>query len=173
MDPYELATRSNRERFVNICRFPFLVSEQALVRPRTPQRTIDLAVASELLTEQSGARKMPSDPELRPLLLPVRKVHEGFENMITLGRTANNDLVVSDVQVSKFHAWFRIKGNVVEVCDAGSRNGTYLNDVRIEPKVVHQVSWGTCVRFASVSFNLLDAAGCWDYVHRQSQCRSL
>ena len=66
----------------------------------------------------------------RPLVLPLRKVQSTFPSMITVGRTDNNDLVVPDEQVSKFHAFFRLVGDRVELSDAGSRNGTFVGTRR-------------------------------------------
>lgn len=52
--------------------------------------------------------------------------------MITIGRTRNNDIVLSDVSISKLHAWIRRRTEddgteVFTVTDAGSRNGTFVN----------------------------------------------
>ena len=68
------------------------------------------------------------------MLLAVRKVIGTFPNMITLGRTSNNDIVVPDVSISKFHAWFQRLGDRVEVGDAGSKNGTAVNGETLPPR---------------------------------------
>ena len=50
-----------------------------------------------------------------------------FSHFIAAGRTRNNDVVVLDVSVSKFHALFKKDANdVYSVQDAGSRNGTAI-----------------------------------------------
>ena len=44
------------------------------------------------------------------------------------GRHPDSDLFLDDVTVSRRHAVFRVKGNNdVEIIDAGSLNGTYVN----------------------------------------------
>jgi pSer/pThr/pTyr-binding forkhead associated (FHA) protein len=73
---------------------------------------------------------------------------------------------VSDEQVSKFHAFFRIVGDRVELSDAGSRNGTFVGNLRLEPKgPPRAVRNGEQVRFGHLEFTLLDAGACWDRLH--------
>ena len=58
------------------------------------------------------------------VIAPVRKRLDLFPEMITVGRTGNNDIVIPDATVSKFHAYFRVTDKGLEIVDAGSRNGT-------------------------------------------------
>lgn len=66
-------------------------------------------------------------------VLPVRKRTDGnaFSLMITIGRAPNNDLVLADRRVSKFHAYFRRVGDGWTVSDANSTNGTRVDDVPV------------------------------------------
>jgi pSer/pThr/pTyr-binding forkhead associated (FHA) protein/NADPH-dependent 2,4-dienoyl-CoA reductase/sulfur reductase-like enzyme len=48
-----------------------------------------------------------------------------------IGRAADNDLVVADPLVSGHHAEVRLIGDGYVVADAGSRNGTFLNDRQV------------------------------------------
>lgn len=50
---------------------------------------------------------------------------------ITLGRRADNDIVIDDPMVSRHHARITWKGNAFLLEDLGSANGTWVNDVRI------------------------------------------
>ena len=90
--------------------------------PTGIMRPVDVSKAKTAGTSERGGR---------PLVLPLRKVQSTFPSMITIGRTENNDLVVSDEQVSKFHAFFRIVGDRVELSDAGSRNGTFVGSQKL------------------------------------------
>ncbi|HEX5567268.1 MAG TPA: FHA domain-containing protein [Streptomyces sp.] len=48
--------------------------------------------------------------------------------VMRIGRALDNDLVVSDLQVSRYHAEFRaIPDGRFEISDLGSHNGTYVN----------------------------------------------
>ena len=66
-------------------------------------------------------------------VLPVRKRRDSnaFAMMITLGRAPNNDLMIPDQRVSKFHAYLRRVGEQWTVSDANSMNGTWVNGQKI------------------------------------------
>jgi ABC transport system ATP-binding/permease protein len=51
---------------------------------------------------------------------------------LTVGRDGANDLVLSDPNVSRFHAELVRRGGRVEVVDLGSRNGTRLDGLPVE-----------------------------------------
>lgn len=163
IDFFALAVRSTRREFVSVCPFPFLVGRQALERPRSPRKTD----VFDTVGDTTGATRVSElvDPESDPetLVLPVRKVQEAFASMITVGRTANHDVVIADVSMSRFHAYFRIHPNRVELADAGSINGTFVGLTRLEPKgPAHLVAPGETVKFAHLRFTFLDAGTCWD-----------
>lgn len=66
----------------------------------------------------------------RRVIAPVAKrpgAQNAFAMMITVGRAANNDIVIPDQRVSKFHAYFREEGGRWLLCDANSRNGTLID----------------------------------------------
>src|SRR5436853_211492 len=50
--------------------------------------------------------------------------------------------------------------------DAGSRNGTFVGDRRLEPKQMSRLAPGERLRFARMPFQLLDASACWDWMVR-------
>lgn len=68
-------------------------------------------------------------------IIQVSKAADGnaFAMMITMGRAPNNDLVIPDGRVSKFHAYFRQVGERWMITDANSTNGTSVNGVQIAP----------------------------------------
>jgi pSer/pThr/pTyr-binding forkhead associated (FHA) protein len=51
---------------------------------------------------------------------------------ITIGRHPDSDIFLDDVTVSRRHAAVRRLGGGYEVSDAGSLNGTYVNQSRVE-----------------------------------------
>lgn len=61
--------------------------------------------------------------------------HTFEKDLITVGRTLGNDIVLPDVEkkVSSKHARLERKGAGCELVDLGSTNGTYVNGRRIEP----------------------------------------
>jgi hypothetical protein len=167
-DYAELALRTSRGDFVRMHDELFLVGSANLRRPARAQLTgihsvVDLATASadgEALPATSGDGSAP-------LVLPIRKVQNSFPSMITVGRTENNDIPLPDVTVSRFHAFFRQTDGRLDLGDAGSRNGTWVATRRLVPRgPVEPVTLGDMVRFGNLAFMILDAAGCWDELHK-------
>jgi hypothetical protein len=50
---------------------------------------------------------------------------------VSIGRGDNNDIVLQSESVSKFHAFVTAKDDGFTIADAGSRNGTFLNEERV------------------------------------------
>jgi predicted component of type VI protein secretion system len=96
----------------------------------------------------------------------VRAVHkrtELFANMITIGRTANNDIHLADASVSKFHAYFHVD-DTVRIVDAGSHNGTRVDDVRCPPKTAVPVHAGSRIELGRINLTLVSAEACWEAI---------
>src|SRR5687768_13983669 len=56
-----------------------------------------------------------------------------FADMITIGRAANNDIVLPDGAISKFHCYVRRVGNEWRLTDAKSTNGTVVRGAMLAP----------------------------------------
>ncbi len=64
---------------------------------------------------------------------PVKKSDRNkFTNMITIGRTQNNDIIMDDPSVSKFHAYLQGEEGQWKLCDAGSSFGTFLDGAKLD-----------------------------------------
>lgn len=63
----------------------------------------------------------------------VRKTQPLFADMVTLGRVPNNDIVLGYPTVSKVHAYLRRDGAAWRLHDQRSRNGTFVDQRRLEP----------------------------------------
>jgi len=68
----------------------------------------------------------------------------------TLGRAPGNGFVILDDSVSRTHVKCRLVHETVQIEDLNSRNGTFVNDLRIERPVMLQN--GDIVRLGSVLF---------------------
>ncbi|HVE85725.1 MAG TPA: FHA domain-containing protein [Myxococcales bacterium] len=77
-------------------------------------------------------------PSNDPLLYRVEKAsrQNAFGLGITLGRATNNDVVVDDPSVSRFHAYLQLDGHskVWHVVDAESSTGTFVGGERLAPR---------------------------------------
>lgn len=192
IDWAELALVSRSDQWAEAHPYPFIVSTARLVRPARAAATVAVLPAlparhgvlggreptqessRERDRQPTGSfrtadlhRARPPERGARPLVLPVRKVQATFPSMITVGRTDNNDLVVPDEQISKFHAYFRLVGERLELADAGSRNGTFVAGRRLAPES-ESAPLALRDRFSlgALEFQLFDAHGCWEWLRQ-------
>ena len=73
------------------------------------------------------------DPEATVIPL-VKSDRNAFTHMITLGRAANNDIVLADTTLSKLHGWFLLPKNGEDTwvyVDNNSTNGTKVNKHKV------------------------------------------
>lgn len=96
----------------------------------------------------SGVGPVPFKGE--PILLLVKKTKQNAFQRITIGRTPNNDLVIDDDSVSRFHAWFQKPGAQWELVDAGSKNGTFVSVKKLGAKKPHPLTGGEKLRIGTV-----------------------
>lgn len=73
------------------------------------------------------------------------------EQETTVGRAPGNDLVISAAEVSREHAKLRRDGHALEVHDLGSRNGTWVNGVRVS---THRARSGDEIAFGTLRYRL-------------------
>jgi len=81
-----------------------------------------------------------------------------FARHILVGRAATNDIVVRHSSVSKLHARVRKTAQGLFVADAGSSNGTFVDDEALSPNDERAVAPGARVRFGGCAFELVSAA---------------
>ncbi|MBI2388569.1 MAG: FHA domain-containing protein [Deltaproteobacteria bacterium] len=152
-----------RSAFAETYACPFLIGTPGLHVPRRATRT--LADPSS-----AGPDTLPppprTDESARLLILPLAKRSEFFADMITVGRTMNHDVVLRDITVSKFHAYFTIESSGIWLTDAGSRNGTRLDEMACVPRRATLVSIGGTIRFGVVELTLADAGEVWERLRR-------
>lgn len=73
-------------------------------------------------------------------------------NEITIGRSANNKVVLTDKSVSNYHAKFILKNDgTLWIKDLNSTNGTFVNDVRIENE--QSLTPSDSIRFGLFQYN--------------------
>ena len=70
-------------------------------------------------------------------------------DMLNLGRAPDNHVVVNDQRVSRYHAVLKRQGTDYVLEDAGSPNGTYVNDQRIQHQLL---TAGDVIRVGQTTF---------------------
>ena len=99
---------------------------------------------------------LPADIDLEVYPL-TKKPGASFPDRITIGRTANNDVVIPDGSVSRLHAYVRRDGTGWVVADAGSKNGSSLKGDELEPRKERTLPSRSLVRFGDVDLTFYDA----------------
>ncbi len=66
-------------------------------------------------------------------------------DIVTIGRSSENDIQVSDKFISREHLRIRQKGDKFFVRDLGSENGTFVNGIQIPLNVNIEVAKGTAI----------------------------
>ena len=93
--------------------------------------------------------------EVYPL---AKKPGASFPDRITIGRTANNDVVIPDTSVSRLHAYVRRSGDVWSLADAGSKNGTWLRGEALEARKERPLPSRATLRLGDVDLTFYLAA---------------
>lgn len=91
----------------------------------------------------------------------VKREAGSMGDSITVGRAMNKDLVLRAAGVSKLHAWFEIEGDEIRLCDAGSKNGTFIAGVRIPAREPRALEMGTTIAFSSIEATVCTTEMLW------------
>ena len=112
---------------------------------RQDSKTFHTEVAKSL-EDLVDAEDQTSAPEV----ISIEKQQAVFETMITCGRAKNNDIVIQEVGLSRFHAWFSYRASDKRWCvaDATSSNGTFVNGNRLEPDKPQPLNDGDRIGFS-------------------------
>lgn len=121
------------------------------------------------LRTQSGI-VMPAIGGGEPLAVVVEKTKENaFQRRITVGRTANNDIVLDHQSVSRFHAYLQQdERHEWTLTDAGSRNGSFVSGRRLAPRTPAPLANAAVVRIGAVQLTFYSAQGFLDLLERRA-----
>ncbi len=133
-----------------------LHSPVLLFEPVGPPDVEDSTSGEYRLRTSSGAGPGTRLSPEEPVVMLVKKSKDNaFQRGVTVGRTGNNDIVLDDPSVSRFHAWFqRDDSDVWTLSDAGSKNGTILSGTRLLGKRPVVVPPQCAVQFGDVALTL-------------------
>lgn len=116
--------------------------------------------------------QMASTAGVGQQIFALRRTERSIGAFVSIGRTLNNDVVVPDVTVSRFHAFVKTpEGEAPRIQDAGSTNGTLVNGKPVPTQaegVPVALSTGDDVRIGSVDFTYLEAAALQDFLRMMS-----
>jgi hypothetical protein len=135
----------------------FLVHHGALNLP-----TLAHAGKTQRVEGPAAGSDGPTRPQVR--ILALRKgARSPYADFISLGRAGNNDIVLEDASLSKFHAYVRkLPDGSYVLQDAGSRNGTWLDDRQVptrERGAAVVLTSGCSVRLGGVVLSFVSTPG--------------
>ena len=109
-----------------------------------------------------------AEPKSRGLVFPLRKTNRNlFVNMISVGRTSNNDIMLDNPCVSKLHAFFKPApdNTGVTITDPGSTSGTTIDGAPLQPNHAVTVESGQVLVFGkAVSATFFGPKGIYEHV---------
>ena len=103
-----------------------------------PERTASFEPVGERVVGAPAGDTSTDGP-----LLVVRKgpeVGERFyldRSRLTVGRDPLADIFLNDITVSRAHAVLEVSAHAVDIADAGSLNGVYVNGVSVDRATLH------------------------------------
>ncbi|HEY0881435.1 MAG TPA: FHA domain-containing protein, partial [Archangium sp.] len=81
---------------------------------------------------------------------------------------ANNDIVLDDTSVSRFHAWIEQQNAEWVIVDAGSRNGSTVGGRKLAAKAPATLTNGLSVRIGALQLTYYTAQGFLDMLQRRA-----
>jgi hypothetical protein len=104
-----------------------------------PPATPVAAPITEMLREDeitapvhvNAAAMQLSQLEVYPL---IKKPAAAFPELITIGRTVNNDVVLANHSISRLHLYVTHRDEQWWIADAGSKNGSWLAGQKLHPR---------------------------------------
>ena len=169
-DVYAVDAAAHYRQLLQLGREEFLASAApaALIRYKSDHEDNPMSGVHTLTIDQEIEETMPhgreslkqvADFELFPL---TKKAGASFPDRITIGRTVNNDVVIADTSVSRFHAYVRRDGNQWVVADAGSKNGSWLEAQSLAPRKERVLRSPAALRIGDVDLTFYVAADLFD-----------
>jgi pSer/pThr/pTyr-binding forkhead associated (FHA) protein len=139
------------------------MNEQAQSRERPVSARDSGPQGTQLFSAEELRRHRASGPHYdaldrassnRPVLQGIGAAMEGKRVSLragrqTIGRGAENDIIIDDLSVSSSHAWIMNQNGHYVVMNTLSTNGTFVNDQRVHDKVIKH---GDHVRFGQAEF---------------------
>jgi pSer/pThr/pTyr-binding forkhead associated (FHA) protein len=95
-------------------------------------------------TGEINVSLLPHSRESKPFLLRMvqgpgaPRVYELFATEMVVGRSAEADIPINSTDLSRRHMILKRTGSQFSLIDLDSRNGIYLNGVRIHSAVLHE-----------------------------------
>jgi pSer/pThr/pTyr-binding forkhead associated (FHA) protein len=116
-----VARKTTRDQFSATYKEPLLLIDPFEVEEESGFLTVANRSAAGLTPRIARVKKRPGS--------------NAFASMITVGRAANNDIIIAAGAISKFHFYLmQSPTGEITVSDAGSSNGTIVDGKKLNPR---------------------------------------
>ncbi len=102
---------------------PLLVWENA--RPDSPTGPVPTTSSGHAVSRPQGGETLVFE------LKKGNHPKNPFAMGVTIGRIESNDVAIDDASISRFHAYFQEQKGAWHFCDADSKNGTWLDGLKL------------------------------------------
>ena len=122
----------------------YISKKKHTVTAEVDEREISRLVKEKIL-KHGGSSKSVQEPKgdkenrtssmnisLIPRSKNLQEINNTSKKELIVGRSKNSDVSIDNAEVSKEHVRLLLKGDVVEVTDLGSTNGTYIDGKKLE-----------------------------------------
>ncbi len=111
------------------------------------------------------------DDSLQTAIFALHKRNrgDGKPNIITVGRSNDNDLVMNDYPISREHAMIRIQAGRYYLMDNNATNGTTINEQPLSPRKEMEIKLGDKVGFGRYRFYFLGAKALYKRIQTQGK----
>lgn len=104
-------------------------------------------------TDAPQESKDPHESITRAIYMLRKKPFSGgMPNVISIGRSSENDVVIVDYSISKRHAEIILFHGLYFLMDLGSTNGTRVNGELVQPNVKVKIELNSTIAFGRIIF---------------------
>ena len=158
-----------QEEFVEKYNYPFLLryaeSSLANIDRNFAFATISVKKLDDLLKNETQVQ----NKEILDIIPVAKTTRNPFASKIIVGRTSTQDIIIEDLLVSKFHAYFENLGNnKFSIIERGSTNGTILNGFKLEVSVQNFVKDQDEISFGGIKYVFFSSRSAYNTFKRQN-----
>ena len=114
-----------------------------------------LAKVKNVETQNCRPDKETTASAISKAIYVVTKRRDSYDtrkNVITIGRSLDNDLTIADYVISKRHAAIHVFSDEYFIEDLGSTNGVSINGMKLDVNNKIKLSYGDTIAFGRYSF---------------------